>query len=152
MSALCPPLSGFCKGLGHASVRSAVCPPCRTFARCALSTFKLCWGRVGLQRFVPFCGLVCADSDITAVDRFWPRELVQSDLLLFQAFCIEPCSVLFAAAFVHVSPNSVSTLWGSFGESRGGVLQGVLSQPRRFDCAGSHRVPFVTVCGRSSIE
>ena len=44
------------------------------------------------------------------------------------------------------SPNSVSTLWGSYGSGK----EWCPSAAPRFDCAGSHRVPFVTtVCGRS---
>ena len=50
------------------------------------------------------------------------------------------------------SPNSVSTLWGSYGKGKEWCPSRCPSATAAFDCAGSHRVPFVmTVCGRSSV-
>ena len=44
----------------------------------------------------------------------------------------------------------MSTLWGSYGRSKEWCPSRCPSAAPRFDCAGSHRVPFVTtVCGRS---
>ena len=50
------------------------------------------------------------------------------------------------------SPNSVSTLWGSYGKGKEWCPWRCPSATAAFDCAGSHRVPFAsTVCGRSSV-
>ena len=50
------------------------------------------------------------------------------------------------------SPNSVSTLWGSYGRQKEWCPSRCPSATVAFDCAGSRRVPFVmTVCGRSSV-
>ena len=55
-----------------------------------------------------------------------------------------------SSSFRRFSPNSVSTLWGSYGRSKEWCPSRCPSAAPRFDCAGSHRVPFVTtVCGRS---
>ena len=56
---------------------------------------------------------------------------------------------LFCRCF---SPNSVSTLWGSYGSGKEWCPSRCPSAAPRFDCAGSHRVPFVTtVCSRSPV-
>ena len=43
-----------------------------------------------------------------------------------------------------VSPNSVSTLWGSYGMSKEWCPSRCPSATAAFDCAGSQRVPFAT--------
>ena len=46
----------------------------------------------------------------------------------------------------------MSTLWGSYGSGKEWCPSRCPSAASRFDCAGSHRVPFVmTVCGRSPV-
>ena len=46
----------------------------------------------------------------------------------------------------------MSTLWGSYGSGKEWCPSRCPSAAPRFDCAGSHRVPFVTtVCGRSPV-
>ena len=42
------------------------------------------------------------------------------------------------------SPNSVSTLWGSYGRSKEWCPSRCSSATAAFDCAGSHRVPFAS--------
>ena len=50
----------------------------------------------------------------------------------------------------HISPNSVSTLWGSYGRSKEWCSSRCPFASAGFDCAGSHRVLFATTVPNGS--
>ena len=82
-----------------------------------------------------------------------PRPCPENGILVF--FCssgsgvVRSLAVLLGTATKNIeiflfSPNSVSTLWGSYGRSKEWCPSRCPSAAPRFDCAGSHRVPFAS--------
>ena len=49
------------------------------------------------------------------------------------------------------SPNSVSTLWGSYGRSKEWCPSRCPSATAAFDCAGTHRVPFASTVSHGMV-
>ena len=87
------------------------------------------------------------------LDWSWEKWSNSAFRPFFAVFHVFLCFCLVFLFFVLCfSPNSVSTLWGSYGSSKEWCPSRCPSGTAAFDCAGSHRVPFVmTVCGRSSV-
>ena len=50
------------------------------------------------------------------------------------------------------SPNSVSTLWGSYGRSKEWCPSRCPSATAAFDCAGSRRVPFASTVTHGMVD